>query len=175
MSGLANRGKIEALIDGLGRAAPGAGRIYLVGGATAVLCGWRSTTLDVDTKLHLEPDGVFAAIEQLKHELLVNIELAALDQFVPALPGWEERSVFIRRSGQVDFYHYDFYSQTLAKLERGHDRDLRDVEEMAARKLVDRNRLRELFESVRGDFPRYPAVDVQAVREAVDAFAKGVA
>ena len=57
----------------------------------------------------------------------MNIELAAPDQFIPELPEWRDRSQFIESIGKVDFYHYDFYSQALAKLERGHDRDLKDV------------------------------------------------
>ena len=37
---------------------------------------------------------------------------------LPSLPGWRERSLFIDRHGRLDFYHYDPYSQALAKLER---------------------------------------------------------
>jgi hypothetical protein len=36
---------------GLGEAAARDGTCYLTGGATAVLLGWRETTLDVDLKL----------------------------------------------------------------------------------------------------------------------------
>lgn len=38
-------------------------------------------------KLDPEPAGVFEAIAGLKQEIDVNVELAAPDDFVPALPG----------------------------------------------------------------------------------------
>ena len=101
---------------------PRRGRIYLVGGASAVLLGWRAMTVDVDLKLDPEPIGAFEAIAELKDSLDINIELAAPDQFIPALPGWRERSPFVARHGRVAFHHYDFYGQALGKIERGHRR-----------------------------------------------------
>lgn len=38
----------------LGRESKQPGRVYLTGGATAVLLGWRPTTIDVDLKLEAE-------------------------------------------------------------------------------------------------------------------------
>ena len=49
----------------------------LVGGASAVIIGWRETTLDVDLKLDPEPPGVFEAIALAKDALAINVELAA--------------------------------------------------------------------------------------------------
>ena len=63
---------------------------------------------------------MFEAIALLQDELDLNVELTVPDQFVPPLPGWRERSPFIARYGEVDFYHYDFYGQALAKIERSH-------------------------------------------------------
>jgi hypothetical protein len=37
----------------------------------------------------------------------------------------------------VAFYHYDFYSQALAKIERGHSQDRVDVAAILARRLVE--------------------------------------
>ncbi len=39
--------KIERLMEALGREAQGAGCIYFTGGASALLIGWRSSTVDV--------------------------------------------------------------------------------------------------------------------------------
>jgi hypothetical protein len=117
--------------DGVnGRRVTSAGRIYLTGGATALLHGWRPMTVDVDLKADPEPAGFFEAFALLKDELAVNIELASPSDFIPELPNWREGSLFIARHGHIDFYHYDPYSQALAKLERGHSRDLTDVEAM---------------------------------------------
>ena len=90
----------------LGNAARGEGRIYLVGGSSAVLLGWRESTVDIDLKLDPERPGVFAVIARAKDALAINIELAAPDDLIPALPGWRERSRFIVRHGRVDYYRF---------------------------------------------------------------------
>jgi len=72
--------KLQRLMAEVGRRARGPGRIYLTGGATALLFGWRSSTVDVDIKLDPEPPGVFEAIASLKNELDVNVELASPEE-----------------------------------------------------------------------------------------------
>ncbi len=161
-------------MEALGRESSGAGRVYVTGGGTAVLYGWRETTADIDLKLDPEPAGVFAAIRTVKDRLAVNIELASPDDFIPALPGWRDRSVFIERCGQVDFYHYDPYGQALAKIERGHERDLRDVHAMVKRGLVETSRLGELFAAIEPGLERYPSIDPDAFRAKVEAFVADV-
>lgn len=69
----------------LGRRARGSGRVYLTGGATALLHGWHTSTVGIDLKLDPEPAGAFEAIAELKDELDVNVELAAPDQLLGAL------------------------------------------------------------------------------------------
>jgi hypothetical protein len=162
-----NQERVEALMVALGSAVREPGRIYLAGGASAVLLGWRETTVDVDIKPDPEPAGMFQALPRLKDELDINIELAAPDDFIPPVPGWQDRSVFIARHGRVDFYHYDFYSQALSKLERDHPRDQRDFAEMLARGLVDKMRLRDHFGAIEANLIRYPAIDADAFRQRV--------
>mgnify|MGYP001603166300 CR=1 FL=1 len=87
--------KIQRFLRELGTRARGPGRVYLAGGATALLHGWRASTADVDLKLDPEPAGVFEAIARLKDELDLNVELASPDDFIPPAPDWRERSVFI--------------------------------------------------------------------------------
>jgi hypothetical protein len=163
---------MEAFCAALGKAVRGPGRIYLVGGATAVLYGWRETTIDIDLKALPEPHGLFEAIHQLKESLDINIELASPDQFIPELPGWRDRSPFIIRHGQVDFYHYDPYSQALAKLERSHPRDLQDCEAMLACALIEPSRLRELFLAIKPSLIRYPTIQTDAFEASLDNFLK---
>ncbi len=159
--------KVRELMRRLGRDATGPGRIYLVGGSSAVLVGWREATVDIDLKLDPEPEGVFEAIARAKEALNINVELAAPDDFLPPLPGWRERSPFIDRYGSVDYHHYDFYAQALAKLERGHEMDLSDVREMGRRGLIRASRLIELYESVEAAMVRYPAIDPPSFRRKV--------
>lgn len=143
----------------LGELAKGPGRIYLTGGSTAILFGWRETTVDVDLKLSPEPPGVFEAIARVKDDLDINVELASPDLFIPELPGWRERSRFIARHGEVDFLHYDFYSQALAKIERGHERDLSDANHMVREGLVANDKLLELFREIQPRLIEFPALD----------------
>ena len=64
---------------------------------------WRFSTIDIDMKMVPEQHGLFRALPALKESLEINIELAALDQFIPPLPGWEERSQLISRIGLLSF------------------------------------------------------------------------
>ena len=125
-----------------------------------------------DIKLDPEPAGVFEAIAILKDLLNVSVELASPDHFLPALPGWQTRSEFIARRGQVDFYNYDFYGQALAKVLRGHAQDLTDADAYVELGKVDPAKLSELFEEVRSEIVRYPAVDVQLLASRVQSFVR---
>ena len=95
--------KIEQLMEALGKEARSSGCIYFTGGASALLIGWRSSTVDIDIRLDPEPSGIFQAIAKLKQELNINIELASPQDFLPPLPGWRDRSVFIGKQNKVKF------------------------------------------------------------------------
>jgi len=168
-----SRPKIERLMAELGRAVRSPGRVYFTGGVSAVLLGWRETTLDVDLKADPEPAGFFEALPRLKDAVDINIELASPADFIPALPGWADRSIFITRHGGLEFFHYDFYSQALAKIERFHARDQSDIGQMLATGLVQRDRLLELFRAIEPSLIRYPAIDAQALRQRVETVAAG--
>lgn len=167
--------RIRRVLRHLGDAARQPARIYLTGGATAVLLGFRPSTLDVDLKLVPDHDEVLRAMPALKERAEVNLELAAPDDFIPPLPCWEERSLFIEKIGPVAFFHYDPYAQTLAKIERGHALDLDDARRMVTEGLVDRAELRRLFECIEPNLYRYPAIDPRAFRAAVERFLTSIA
>lgn len=170
MRGIVDRATLERFLAELGRRARGPGRVYLTGGATALLYGWRPATVDVDLKLDPEPAGAFEAIAGLKEELDLNVELASPDQFLPPVPGWRERSVFVARHGGVDFFHFDPLSQALAKLARAHERDLGDVAAMLERGLFSGTDLARALDQIAGDLVRYPGLDAVAFRERVRRF-----
>jgi len=161
-------GRLATFLKELGETAKGETTVYLTGGATAVLYGWRRSTVDVDLKMEPERDEVLRALPALKEKLEMNVELAAPDGFIPELPGWRERSPFVTREGLVTFRHYDFYAQVLAKVERGHVRDLADVKAILDRGLVQPTRLRELFAAIEPMLYRFPAVDPPTLRAALD-------
>jgi hypothetical protein len=160
--------RLREFMRALGREADRDGRVYLTGGATALLRGWRDTTIDVDLKLEPESDRLLRAISELKEQLQINLELAAPDQFIPELPAWRERSEWIAREGRLDFFHYDLYAQALAKIERGHAQDREDVAQMLARGLVERAELVRLFEAIEPLLHRFPAIDAPSFRRAVE-------
>ena len=160
--------RLRAFMRAVGRAAEEDGVCYLTGGATAVLVGWRATTIDVDIRLEPEQESVLRALQPLKHELRINVEAASPAEFIPLPSGWRERSISAGREGRLAFLHFDPYSQALAKLERGHTRDLADVEAMLERGLVERERLLAAYEEIEPELYRFPAIDARAFRAAVE-------
>ncbi len=168
MRALADAARIRGFMRALGQEADQEGRVYFTGGASAVLEGWRDSTIDVDIKLAPESDRLFQAIPKLKESLQLNVELASPADFVPELAGWEERSPFIEKESRLSFYHYDFHAQALAKIERGHTQDVADVRAMLARGRVTPERLRAFFEEIAGRLGRYPAIDPASFRQALE-------
>lgn len=160
--------RIQRFMQALGAAAPDEVTCYLTGGSTAVLLGWRETTIGVGIELDPEQDEVLRALPAIKDEQQINVELASPRQFIPLPQGWEERSPSAGREGRLTFKHFDLYSQTLAKLERGHAQDLDDVQAMLGRGLVDRNRLRSAFEEIEPHLYRFPAIDPADFRRCVE-------
>ena len=167
MRRLADAERIRAFMDAVGRAAKKPMRLYFTGGATAVLSGWRSSTIDVDILMVPEDDRVFRALAELKESLELNIELASPADFIPEVPGWQDRSPAIERRGNVTYHHYDLYAQALAKIERGHAQDEADVQEMIRRRAIDRDRLMQFFEQIEPLLYRFPAIDPPSFRRAV--------
>jgi hypothetical protein len=174
MRALADAERIHRFMSALADAARADGRVYFTGGATAVLLGWRPTTIDIDLRLAPDQDALLRAIPDLKERLQVNVELASPIDFIPVRPDWEERSPFIARIGPLSFHHFDLYAQALAKVERGHTQDVADVREMLDRKLVEASGALAYFAAIEPQLYRYPAVDAATFRQAVlEAFRAG--
>jgi hypothetical protein len=131
---VADKARIEAFLEALAREATAETDVYLVGGTSAVLVGWRPTTIDLDLVMRPESDAMLRAIPALKERLRL----------------------------------YDFTAQALAKIERGHTRDLADVEAMRARGLITGAEVRRQFALVEPQLYRFPAIDPPSFRHAVD-------
>jgi hypothetical protein len=165
---LADARRIRSFLSALGREARRETRAFLAGGATAVLIGWRETTIDVDFKLSGgDEDGLLRAIPRLKEELQLNVELATPDDFIPVPPGWEERSRFEVQEGRLAIYHFELVWQALAKIHRGHRQDLADVEAMLGRGLVEASHIHAAFGRIEGDLYRFPNIDPGSFRRAL--------
>lgn len=168
MRRLADAALIRSFMRALGRQADVAARVYLTGGATAVLLGWRTTTIDVDVRWEPDHDELFRALPRIKEELNVNVEMAWPFDFIPEVPGWRDRCRFVAAEGRLQFFHCDFYAQALAKIERGHAQDREDVKAMLHHRLIAPDQLRKHFHAIEPGLYRYPAIDPPAFRRALD-------
>jgi ribosome modulation factor len=143
--------------------------VYLVGGGTAVLKGWRESSVDAD--LYAARDDIFRDVQDIKERLRLNIELVRPEDFVPPLEGSPDRHVFIETVGRVSYYHYDPCSQLLSKVVRGFDRDMSDARAFVSSGMVDAGQFRRLVRAIPDSaWSKYPRHSPAAVREAVDQF-----
>ena len=161
---------LQTFMQELAGAARSPGKVYFTGGVTALLLGFRDQTIDIDLKLDPEPAGVFEVIAALKNRLDLNVELASPDDFIPPAANWRERSQHIASIGQLDFFHYDFVLQALAKLERGHAQDLDDARRLLQGGFVTAEELRTTFAQIEPGLLRYPAIDPLKFRQQVESF-----
>ncbi len=168
MREVADSDRIRRFMRRLGPEADAETRVYFTGGATAVLLGWRRSTIDIDIRMVPETDRLLRVIPLLKEELRINVELASPADFIPVPAGWEDRSLFIASEGKIAFYHFDPYAQALAKVERSHAQDLEDVQALIRMGLVDRRRALEYFQRIEPDLYRYPAIDPRSFQRAVE-------
>jgi hypothetical protein len=163
-------GRVNEFMKALGSGVTTPTRIFLVGGASAVLLGWRDATIDIDLKAIPDQTEILRKLSALKEQLEINIELASPGDFIPELPGWQDRSQFVRQERKVTFLHYDFYAQALAKIERSHEHDLRDVAEMQRSNLIEPGRVLEFFDQIEDDIQNYPALNAASFRRKVEIF-----
>ncbi|MGH2404306.1 MAG: DUF6036 family nucleotidyltransferase [bacterium] len=173
MRALADADRIRRFMRALGVEAQSETRVYFTGGATAVLLGWRPSTIDVDIKIIPERDNLLRAIPRIKESLSINVELASPADFIPVPPDWEDRSRFIAHEGGAAFYHFDLYAQALAKVERGHTQDIEDVRTMLRLGLIESDRALRYFEAIEPELYRFPAIDPPSLRGAVEALLGG--
>ena len=90
--------RLQEFMKTLGAEIAKPARVFLVGGATAVLCGWRESTIDIDLKIIPEAMKSYGSFPALKESLQVNVEFASPDDFIPAcLPGKIEAASFSRK------------------------------------------------------------------------------
>lgn len=162
---------IESFMTSVGRMIKKRATFYLTGGATAILFDFRESTIDID--IAGDMDELFSSIPKLKERLQINIEMAKPTDFIPSLPGEEDRHIPIGTFGKVTFMHFDPYSQAFSKIVRGHQTDIADVKALLSAGLVDAKKLCEMVRKLPNrHFARYPRLNRPAVEAAVASFAK---
>lgn len=167
MRELSTHGKIHKFFEELGKVAKVPISFYVTGGTSAVLMGWRESTIDIDFMCEPENDLLFKSFPKIKEVLNINLEQAAPSQFIPELPDWQGRSQFICTCGKISFYHYDFYSQALSKIERGHQKDLLDVQNMVKSDLIQCKKLEALFLQIEDNIYKYVSLNKDSFKKAV--------
>jgi hypothetical protein len=172
---VADAERLTRFMRALGAEPEAVGSVFFTGGATAVLIGWRATTIDADLAVIPEADAILRLLPGLKEALDLNLEIASPAHFLPELPGWRERSRWIAREGRVDFFHYDFYAQALSKIVRGFDRDHADVAAMVERGLIERTALLRHYDAIEGQLYRFPNLTPARCRADVERVARGEA
>ena len=69
MRRVAQRQDIDRFITALARRATNPTRLYFTGGATAVILGWRASTIAVDIHIVPDDDRLLRALPDIKEEL----------------------------------------------------------------------------------------------------------
>ncbi len=156
---------LEHWLEQLGRCFRHSGRLYLVGGTSLLLTDAKTVTLDVDVQFEIDPTyhtEWIHCIRQVSRQLGIPVEQASPADFIPLPSDHESRHEYVGRFGQLDVFHFDFYSVALSKLHRSNEKDLADVISMVRQGLVDSDQLRRYFQEI---LPRLVTHDISASPE----------
>jgi len=83
-----------------------------------------------------------------------------------------KRSQFIVHHGVVEFLNHAPYSRALTKIQRGHPRDIGDVDAMFNHGLIDKSRLADYFLLIESGLIRYPAIAPSTFKRSIADFCK---
>jgi hypothetical protein len=146
-----NRERITIFLREVGERYHRSARLFLVGGTSLVYEGYRQRTLDVDLTLEVSADGhgeLIRVLQEIRLSLDINIEEVSPGDFIPLPAGYSDRHLFIGRYGQVDVFHFDFYSTVLGKIERGQQQDLADVVALLDHGRIEWGRLEAMYREI---------------------------
>lgn len=147
---------LDAFLDGVGRRVRDPVRLYIAGGAEAVILGIRPTTLDIDVTLDADdPQAERRAervVEDVAERVGVVVEWSDPTMFLPIPRAAAlKRSPWHRTVGQVRVHQFDLVSVALGKIGRGTERDLADVDAYLDRGLIRWPDVETLWRAVRGE------------------------
>lgn len=84
----------------------------------------------------------------LIRELKISVEPAGPGDFIPLPGGWQDRSRFIGRYGNLDVFTFDPVATALAKIERGSSQDIDDVLNMLGAGLLSLDQITAAFAEI---------------------------
>lgn len=162
-----DKAEIERFLRTFGQQYRKPGRLYIAGGAALVHAGIRSGRTQ-DIYIEVTDGNMLFTIDQLKHRLHLNIEIASPRDFMPVPTQWEAMSQYVGRYGDIEVFYFGFYSIALSKIDRGTTRDLQDVQLLVQQKAIDLPTLDGAFQDVMSQVQtsqgrmRYPRFDPTA-------------
>lgn len=142
---------LQTWLATLGRCFRHPGRLFLVGGTSLLLVAAKRTTLDVDIQFEIDPahhTEWVRCVRDVSRQLGIPVEQASPADFIPLPTGYEGRHQFVGRFGQLDVFHFDFYSVALSKIHRGNEKDFGDVIAMLSQGLIALERLQTYFDEI---------------------------
>ncbi len=134
--------KIRTFLEELGSRHLEPAILFLLGGSALCLLGSPRPTLDIDyVGDDLKQDDLQRTMNQVAHDMQIEIDAVPIAQFVPLPAGAQERSLSVGRFGKIDVYIFDPYTIALSKIDRGFDTDIEDVVFLIHHNLVTFERL----------------------------------
>jgi hypothetical protein len=127
------------------------GTLYLVGGSSLILMAAKTATFDIDLKFSAPVEHqaeLLACLRRVGQEMGIPVEQASPDEFLPLPAGYQDRHRYIGRFGNLDVFHFDFYSVALAKLHRGNEKDFSDVVSMVKTAIIEFDALQNQFNEI---------------------------
>ena len=119
---------IYAFLTEVGRRHQKAADLYLIGGSALCLLDNPRPTLDIDyVGNDLQKDELQHVIDEVAHEMRLEVDAVPIGGFVPLASEAEERRVFIGQFSSLQVYIFDPYAIALSKVDRGFDTDVEDI------------------------------------------------
>lgn len=136
---------IYAFLAEVGRRYQKTTDLYLIGGSALSLLGNPRPTLDIDyVGDDLQKDELQHIIDEVAHDMRLEVDAVPIGGFIPLASGAEERSVFVGEFSSLRVYIFDPYAIALSKVERGFDTDIEDILFLIRRGDVDYPELEKL-------------------------------
>jgi hypothetical protein len=113
--------------------------------------GFRQQTIDVDVAIEVSAENhseLIQVLREIRNRQGINIEEISPADFIPLPTGYENRHEFIGRFGQVDAFHFDWYSTALSKVERGRQQDLADVVAILQNSRIEWDKLAGMYREI---------------------------
>jgi len=141
-----DKATIQIFLERLGNHYQKPTSLFLLGGSALALLGSLRSTLDIDyVGNDLTQTPLQLAIDQVAHEMQVEVEPVPIAEFVPLPEGAENRNLFVGQYGNISVYIFDPYTIALTKIDRGFDTDIEDVIFLIKQNLITYKQLKQII------------------------------